>query len=318
MAKAPVNLGLIGLGPWWESRFRPALQKLAARLDVVAIYDSVTGHAEQAARAVEAAVVGGATALADRVDVQAVLVLDLGWGREYVGRMLCQRRKPVLLATTENLPLSELRHWHELASSHGLMVMPALSRRCTPASNRLQELLATQLGRPLRIEVAISPASLHVVPFATEADLGRPVPPPLDPVTEWADWCHYLFRAPVQQATRRANGEGFRLDFPPLAQCGQTDSATRVAELSLCSNAPIADHPLWDEVHLQCEQGTARLQGPTRINWTTAEGTQSEELSAERSETEVLLDHFSRRVVGGLIPVPSLMDLIRVRESVPT
>jgi predicted dehydrogenase len=314
MANAPVNLGLIGLGPWWENRFRPALQKLSARLDVVAIYDSVTGHAEQAARSVDADVVGGATALTERVDVQAVLVLDLGWGRELVGRMLCQRRKPVLLATTENLPLSELRHWHELASAHGLMVMPALSRRCTPASNRLQELMATQLGRPLRIEVAISPASLHVVPFATEADLGRPVPPPLDPLTEWADWCHYLFRASVQQVTRRA--DGFRLDFPPLAQSGQTHATTRVAELSLCPNAPIAENPLWDEVHLQCEQGTARLLGPTHIDWTTAEGSQSEELSAERSETEVLLDHFSRRVVGGLIPVPSLVDLIRARESV--
>ena len=193
--------------------------------------------------------------------------------------------------------------------------MPAFPRRCTPASNRLQELMATQLGRPLRAEIAIAPASLQAVPFATESDFGGQTPPPPDPLLEWSDWCHYLFRAVPQQVTRRADGQGMRLDFPPLAPSSSPQD-TRVAELSLCPTAPVADRPTLDEVRLHCERGEARLLGPTTIEWTADGKQQSEELTAERTETEVLLDHFCRRAVGGLIPVPSLEDLMRARASI--
>lgn len=315
MASAPVNLGLIGLGPFWESRYRPALQKLAARLQVAGVYDNVAGRAEHAAREMNARAIGGVSALADRVDVQALLLLDAGWQGAATLRLLSDCRKPILLATRIDATLSELQHLHEQAVAHGVTIMPAFPRRCTPASNRLQELMATQLGRPLRAEIAIAPASLHSVPFATESDFGGQAPPPQDPLLEWADWCHYLFRATPQQVTRRADGQGVRFDFPPLIQNGVA-TPDRVAELSLCPTAPVADQPLLDEVHLRCERGEARLLGPTSIEWTADENRQSEELTTERTETEVLLDHFCRRAVGGLIPVPSLDDLMRAQASI--
>jgi hypothetical protein len=86
--------------------------------------------------------------------------------------------------------------------------------------------------------------------------------------------------------------------------------------LSLWPTAPVADQPLLDEVHLHCERGQARLLGPTSIEWTVDGRPQSETLTTERSETEVLLDHFCRRAVGGLIPVPSLEDLMRAQVSI--
>lgn len=313
MATAPVNLGLIGLGPFWESRFRPALRKLSSKLQVVAVYDNVVSRAEQAAREMNARVIGGVSALADRADVQALLLLDAGWQGEAALRLLCGRRKPILLATRVDADLSELRHWHEHAVSHGVTIMPAFPRRCTPASNRLQELMATQLGRPLRIEVAISPASLQTVPFATESDFGGQTPPSPDPLLEWADWCHYLFRAAPQQVTRRSDGQGWRFDFS--SPSGSIESA-RIAELSLCPTPPVADRPTLDEVRVHCERGEARLLGSTTIEWSADGNSQSEELTTERTETEVLLDHFCRRVIGGLIPVPSLEDLMRAKASI--
>ena len=315
MTSAPVNLGLVGIGPLWESRYRPALRKLAAKLHVAAVYDNVASKAEHAAREMNARAVGGVAALADRVDVQALVLLDSGWQGSATLRLLSERRKPILVATPVNAELSELRQWHEQAVAHGVTIMPAFPRRCTPASNRLQELMATQLGRPLRAEIAISPTSLQTLPFATESDFGGQPPPPQDPLLEWADWCHYLFRAAPQQMTRRGDGQGLRLDFSPLIQDG-VSTPIRVAELSLWPTAPVADQPLLDEVRLSCERGHARLLGPTTIEWATDEGPQSEELTAERTETEVLLDHFCRRAVGGLIPVPSLEDLMRAQASV--
>ncbi len=312
MATAPVNLGLIGLGPFWESRFRPALTKLAAKLQVVAVYDNVISRAEQAARETNARVAGGVSSLVDRADVQALLLLDAGWQDAAILRLLSDRRKPILLAARVDASPSELQQWHHQAVSHGVTIMPAFPRRCTPASNRLQELMATQLGRPLRIEIAISPASLQAVPFATESDFGGQAPPSQDPLLEWTDWCHYLFRAVPHQITRRSDGQGWRFDFPPSSSSPQDD---RVAELSLSPSPPVADRPTLDEVRLHCERGEARLLGSTIIEWSVDGNPQSEELTTERTETEALLDHFCRRAVGGLIPVPSLEDLIRARAS---
>lgn len=315
MASAPVNLGLIGLGPFWESRFRPALAKLSAKLRVVAVCDNGVNRAEQAAREMNARVVGGVAALADRANVHALLLLDAGWQGPAILRLLSDRRKPILLAAGVDAAFSELQQWHDQAVSHGVTIMPAFPRRCTPASNRLQELMATQLGRPLRVEIAISPASLQAVPFATESDFGGQTPPPQDPLLEWSDWCHYLFRAVPQQITRRADGQGLRLDFAPLAPSSSPQDV-RVAELSLCPTPPVADRPTLDEVRLHCERGQARLLGPTSIEWIADGKQQSEELATERTEIEVLLDHFCRRAVGGLIPVPTLEDLMRAKASI--
>lgn len=312
MATAPVNLGLIGLGPFWESRFRPALTKLSAKLQVVAVYDNVISRAEQAARETNARVVGGVSSLVDRADVQALLLLDAGWQDAAILRLLSDRRKPILLAARVDASPSELQQWHHQAVSHGVTIMPAFPRRCTPASNRLQELMATQLGRPLRIEIAISPASLQAVPFATESDFGGQAPPSQDPLLEWTDWCHYLFRTVPKQITRRSDGQGWRFDFPPPSGSPQDD---RIAELSLSPTPPIADQPTLDEVRLHCERGEARLLSSTSIEWSADGNQQSEELTTERTETEVLLDHFCRRAVGGLIPVPSLEDLMRAQAS---
>ena len=313
MATAPVNFGLIGLGPCWESQFRPALAKLEQRLRVVAVYDSVLARAEQAARETHARVVSGVTALADRPNVQAILWLDASWTGTATLRLLCERRKPVLIAARFEFPLSELERLHAHAATHGLIVVPALSRRCTPATHRLQELMATELGRPLRIEIHGSAAHNSQMPFATEADrLMMSLQADDDPLLEWIDWCNYVFRGTPQQATRAVDWPvnkqaSVRLEFAPFNPNDLT-SLPRVAEVSISADSV-------EEARVSCERGDARLLGAATIEWTTAGGSHSESLTAERSETEVLLDHFCRRVVGGLIPGPDLGDLCRAIVS---
>ncbi len=311
MATAPVNLGLIGLGNWWESRFRPALAKLESRLKVVAIYDNVLVRADQTSREIGAKSMAGATDLIDRSDIQAIMILDAGWPGANLLRLVCERRKPVLWATRCDLPISELQSLYRCVVSHGHTVMPAFPKRCSPASNRLQELMATQLGRPLRVDVSIAPASLQAIPFATNADVGGHNHPPLDPMMEWADWCCYLFRGSPDQTFQATKGQGVRLEFRPTAT--ESNSELRIAELVLSPTAPLLDQPTFDEVYVICERGEARLRGPSEVDWTTNGITTAESLESERSDIEVLLDQFCRRVVGGLIPVPDLSDLYRAR-----
>ena len=44
-----LNIGVIGLGPDWETRHRPALARLARRIRIAAVYDAVTPRAERVA-----------------------------------------------------------------------------------------------------------------------------------------------------------------------------------------------------------------------------------------------------------------------------
>ena len=54
------------------------------------------------------------------------------------------------------------------------------------------------------------------------------------------------------------------------------------------------------------------------MTWESAGKREIESLDSERAAVEVMLDHFSRRVVGGLIPVPTLDDFCRASRLVET
>ena len=67
----------------------------------------------------------------------------------------------------------------------------------------------------------------------------------------------------------------------------------------------------------------AVLEGPQEMMWHPGGGESAgerivESLAADRPDVEVMLDHFCRRVVGGLIPVPTLDDLCRAFQLVDT
>ncbi|MFT4559121.1 MAG: putative dehydrogenase [Planctomycetaceae bacterium] len=66
------------------------------------------------------------------------------------------------------------------------------------------------------------------------------------------------------------------------------------------------------EVEMRCEYGSAKLNSTTELSWQpdSAESIR-ENLTVDRSEEEIMLDIFCRRVVGGLIPVADLNDIIR-------
>jgi hypothetical protein len=60
-----------------------------------------------------------------------------------------------------------------------------------------------------------------------------------------------------------------------------------------------------------CQRGTATLESGTQIVWQDGDKSVCETLTSERTETEVMLDLFCRRVVGGLIPVADISDVLR-------
>ena len=61
---------------------------------------------------------------------------------------------------------------------------------------------------------------------------------------------------------------------------------------------------------IQCVNGTASA-GTSRAgsSWEVGGERVVESLTSDRTDLEVMLDHFSRRVLGSLIPVPTLDDV---------
>jgi predicted dehydrogenase len=361
-----VNVGIVGLGPDWDSRFRPALRKLRERIAVRAIYDPVASRAAQIAAEWNVDAVDGLVALSERTDIRALLLLDAGWpGWESV-RLLCASGKPVFVLSGLSHDQSALRLLHDRATALGQTVMPAFGLRYTPASCRLRELMATRLGPPtaITVDVALRPSGGVAGGEAesskrspqTARSLGTPLrpqsPDTFSPFVGLIDWCRYVVgssplrihavasngvagvdaesseRSPRPQSARSprvpagrsqppaTGGSSVRLEFN-----GSSDHSAAVrAELRIPAllqpstrSGFVTDvvPPARVRATVVCQRGTATLESGTQIAWQNGDKLVRETLTSERTETEVMLDLFCRRVVGGLIPVADISDVLR-------
>lgn len=278
-----VRLGVIGLPERWEAEIEPALKLLAGRVKVSAVYDAVANRGKSIADALACQCVQGVVALGRRADVDALLVLDSGWAGDRLLPLLATTGKPVCLATHPSMEMIE--YLHSIVTLNGALWIPELSHRFTPACTRLMELLATQLGVPHRIEVAIPKCHR---PW-TAASLMRHI-----------DWCFYLLRRAEKIQSARIDQDGCRVRFrmPNAGTAELFVSETR-------EGVP--------QRRIRCARGDAKIDSDNVIRWKLTGQRQEirETLEGERSATAVQLSIFLRRVAGGLIPTADLSHLHR-------
>ena len=327
-----VNVGIIGLGSVWETRYRPALEKLRQRVCVSAVYDPVANRAEQVAAECGATAVKGLLALLERADIQAILLLGTAWQGQVPLRFVSARRMPVLIAGNLGDDLQALEAVHQAALADGLTLMPEFPRRYTPATGRLQELIATHIGRPERIviDATIDSSNDSATPashsgrdksrgFGKSPGFERPGVCS-DLLIGLFDWCRYILQTTpaILQSKRLKDAENDdRLDHSITIEFHRPRSGGNcpVAELRIHEAepggraAPSAAEMPTQRVEVVCERGKAILDAPAEISWATDAGLVTESLAAERSAVEVMLDHYLRRVVGGLIPVADISDV---------
>jgi predicted dehydrogenase len=311
-----LNVGLIGLGPEWEHRYRPALAKLQKRLRVRCACAPVITHAEQVSAELGCDVSPGLMALIERDDVQALLVLDAAWYLGVPAQFACRAGKPAYLAGRFDPRLPVADHLLLQAAETGVTLMPDFGHRYTPATSRLRELIATRLGRPRTI-------------VADVAAPDRQVPVNREILAAALDWCANLtgttpalVRAEISGAgTARAAADRLELHVEFRRRSGGGGTVAARIRLSVSASEPVPSgdgeaHALNLRAGVECEYGAARIEGPRQITWESAGEKSTEALTSDRSDVEVMLDHFSRRVVGGLIPVPTLEDLCRACQLV--
>jgi predicted dehydrogenase len=301
-----VPVGIVGLSPAWDVRYRPALDSLRARIAVKAIYDPVRGRADQAAADFGACAVEGMRALARRGDVRAVLVFDTGWSGTEALHLLCSAGRPIFVGGALTADDAALRRLGEAAVACGAMIMPELWQRYTPATFRLRELTATRLGRPLQIEIEASapraPADSQPLERRSWDEF----------ISRLADWCCYVVPTPPKEvAASSVNGDGIeQIRF--LFARPRSGGDAPIVNVRLRDEAPNHAHEaLLPFCRVRCERGEAEVRSSSRIVWRTDREEADESLASERTDLQVMLDHFCRRVVGGLIPVADLADVRR-------
>jgi hypothetical protein len=176
--------------------------------------------------------------------------------------------------------------------------------------------MATRLGRPRRIRVEADFPEVHetVVIPGTETEV--------DFLVGLIDWCHYLVgtsphsihSVPISEVARElrdavAAERSLNIDFRSSASDGEPASVCISLRKNLLRPAHTNGAPPRPRYEVHCARGRAVVEGFSNITWEVDAECHVESLAAERPDVEVMLDHFCRRVVGGLIPVPKIDDV---------
>ena len=189
-----LRVGVIGLGRLWETRHKPSLARLEDRFRVTAVYDPVYRRAELEAAQIGCAACEGLSALIERPDVDVIYILSRQWfGLHPIG-LACAAAKAVYCALPLAADLDELESLATTVEQSGIVFMPEFARRCYPATLRLKELLATQLGPP-RLVVGHSRLygfDRYAIPGPTTQI--SPAPLLIDPGSYLLDWCCFVFQ----------------------------------------------------------------------------------------------------------------------------
>jgi predicted dehydrogenase len=318
-----LDIGLIGIGADWDKRYRPVLNRLRTRLRVRAIYAPVANRGDSVATEFQATWSPGLCALLERPDLKAVLVLDSGWTAHLPTQLACSLGKPVFVAGASAIGPRAIADLATQAAESGTTVMPDLPLRYLPATLRLRELLATKLGRPrlLRLELT-APFDPKQDPKQEQRLQAR--------LVELLDWCRAIVGTLPVSATMSNHGTGGRngqaatnghvhphADDPAqslfqvlFAKPARGGEGTKVEIHRKGEGTLLSTEPLLAELRVECEGGWAEIRETHAIRWQTTGGEATiESLADERDDLELMLDHFSRRVVGGLVPVPTFEDI---------
>ena len=301
-----IRVGLIGLGDFWSTRHAPALRAMADRFEVRAICDQVRHRAEQAAVDFRAEVVDGYHALVQREDIDAILLLSPQWFGELPILAACDSGKAVYCAVGLNLSSEAAASLKERVDKAGIAFVAEFPRRHAPATLRLMELIATQLGRPRLLFCHQRSVVGEHVGGNIDANHDQTM---FQYILGQIDWCRYVMDRRPTYVTGVVHGDSqtpaaedywmLNLDFSPSGEPG----AGAAAQIS-CGRYVPAD---WEEaisyrllpaLQVSCENGIAFVDLPATLVWFNEAGRHQESLDSERPLGELLLMHFYRSVTS--------------------
>jgi predicted dehydrogenase len=316
---------VIGLGRLWETRHKPSLARMEDRFRVTAVYDQVHRRAEMEAVQLGCAACEGLSALVERPDVDVIYLLSRQWFGLHPLVLACGAGKPVYCALPLADDLDELETLVQLVEGSGLVFMPEFARRCYPATLRLKELLATEMGLP---RLVLGHSRLYGFDrYALPGPTTQIAPAPLliDPGSYLLDWCGFIFQALPESV----QGFGCRVILAEDPADEDSDFESFVASFARGASAHISfgryQRAGWGEAsrflpppgfQVFAERGAAWLEMPERIQWSSAAGVKEERLPLEPTVGDVLNEQFHRLVRGDHALAPTIRDALTIARLV--
>jgi predicted dehydrogenase len=301
-----LRVGLIGLGDAWEQRHRPALRALADRFDVRAVCDQVAHRAQQASTEFGAENVEGFRELICREDIDAVLMLSIQWYGAMPLLAACDHGKAIYCAGGLDLDPGEAQRVKTRVEKAGVAFMSEFPRRHAPATLRLKELIATEMGTPrLLFCHQRSPAATRVNHHAA----WPPRPAATRDLVELVDWCRYVVgwdATAVSGLMHKCGGPAGEEDYQMMSldfSDPKHPGTGPVAQISCGRYIPapwreaISYRPL-AALQVSCEHGIAFVDLPSTLVWFDDAGRHQESLESERPVGEQLLTQFFRAVTS--------------------
>jgi predicted dehydrogenase len=315
-----LRIGLVGLGNAWEHRHRPALRALSDRFEVRAVCEPVAHRAEIAARDFGADSVDGFRTLVEREDIDAVMVLSGRWFGALPILAACDAGKAVYCAAALDFDTDQATLLKQRVESSGVAFMAEFPRRQAPATLRLKELIATQLGNP-RLMFCHQRVPTEARPDQRSAAPSAPVSRTHD-LVELVDWCRYVAGAEPtsvlglthvsQSEPEQIDYEMMSLDFSDPGAPGTRITAQISSGRYMPSDWPeaVAFRPP-AALQVACENGIAFIDLPSGLIWFDKAGRHMESLDSERPVGEQMFSQFHRAVTSLVRNTTGLEDAFR-------
>ncbi len=331
-----LRIGLIEPGDAWQTRHRPALRMLHDRFDVRAVFSTVTKLAENLAGEFQADAVDGYRALVSRRDVDAVMVLGRSWLGWLPMLAACNAGKAIYWAGDLDFDPARDTDVHREIEASGVAFMTEFPRRLAPATLRLKELIATQLGPPRLVFCHVRMQQSSSCGRGSDGDPAR------RELVELIDWCRYVVDRepanvsssghctepsprPTRLAKGRSKSRGSQHDAPPAPldyrsltlQFDATEDQPQVIAQVSCGSYI---SPSWHEavgfrppsgMQIRCERGVAFIDLPATLVWFDDAGRHQESLETELPVGEQLLTQFHRSVTSLVRNMSDLDDAYR-------
>lgn len=323
-SQSPIRLGIIGLGKLWETRHRPALERMRDRFRVITVYDQVQERARRTASQIRC---NAAESLADAINpdhVDAIYLLSPQWFEIYPIELAARFNLPVY----SSVPIVNLAHAlkvQELVNAGQIRFMPEFARRQYPASRRLLELIANHIG-PVRMilgQTLIAAFDRYGQPGPNSQNI--PVSLRVDPMYFLMDWAKYIIKdnptevvqtdlpIPIRTSNMAAHPETDFCSYTLKFQSGA------IAQMTCYRH----QQSVWGDVgrvppipgyQVFAESGMAVLEMPDFIRWHDRSGYHEERLPMLPSLGEIFNDQFYQLVKTGQSVGPTIADVVRVNQ----
>jgi len=296
---SPLRVGIIGLGPRWHKLYKPALQALRDRYQISAVCDQVQERATREARRLGCPVMAGPTALVQRPDTDALLLIDPQWFRLWPVQAACRQGKPCFCCDALERDDAHADAIYRQVRDSSVPVMMALTYRFTPAALALQELLA---NRAADVRLLLCSTGLSLPRRPRRAHANRPGSLPCSLAV--LDWCTSVLPGTPSHVLAAGLPDNSLSTLLLRYGDGRTMQINRYRV-----SGPVH---LARELRVMTDCGTALVRLPDRIRWSDGQGMYLPRLRHQPPVAQTLLEQFHTAVTGGRAVLPDLAHVYRL------